>query len=149
MDTIHLPSDFSEFLKLLNVHEVRYLLIGGHAVAFHGYVRSTADMDLWVPTDIGNARQLVAAMRAFGFDLSELKPELFLAKDKLIRMGNPPMQIEIMTDIPGVSFETSYKNRERTFVNGTAVNVIGLEDLKQNKRATGRHKDLDDLANLP
>ncbi|NNF04566.1 MAG: hypothetical protein HKN17_08870 [Rhodothermales bacterium] len=149
MATIHLPSDFSEFLRLLSDHDVRYLLIGGHAVAFHGYVRSTADMDLWVPTDIENAGRLVEAMRKFGFDVPDLKPELFLKKEKLVRMGLPPMRIEIMTDIPGVSFEPAFANREQTLVDGIGVDVIGLEELKANKRATGRHKDLDDLENLP
>lgn len=149
MDTIQLPNDFSEFLKLLSDHDVRYLLIGGHAVAYHGYVRSTADMDLWVPMERENAERLVEAMREFGFDLPDLGPELFLNKEKLVRMGLPPMRIEIMTDIPGVEFEHSYRNRKPAVVDGTRIEVIGLEDLKANKRATGRHKDLDDLAHLP
>jgi len=105
MATIPLPPDFSAFLKLLNEHEVRYLLIGGYAVGYYGYVRATADMDLWVPRERENAQRLVAVLRAFGFGVPELKAELFLKENQIIRMGVPPMRIELGTSISGVEFE--------------------------------------------
>ena len=102
MATIPLPSDFSAFLSLLQEHGVEYLLIGGYAVGYYGYVRATADMDLWVPIDQANAERLVSALQAFGFDVPDLKPSLFLKAGQVIRMGIPPMRIEIGTTISGV-----------------------------------------------
>ncbi len=86
MATIHLPSDFKEFLKLLNAHQVEYLLIGGYAVGYHGYPRATADMDIWVAMNPSNAQRIVVALKEFGFDLPELSPELFLKEWQIIRM---------------------------------------------------------------
>jgi len=148
MATIPLPLDFSAFLKLLDAHEVRYLLIGGYAVGYYGYVRATADMDLWVPREPENAQRLVAALRDFGFDVPALKPELFLKENQIIRMGEPPMRIEISTSISGVEFETCYAERVVAEWDDVWVNVISLARLKENKRASGRLKDLTDLEYL-
>ncbi len=111
MATVNLPPDFKEFLKLLNAHQVEYLLISGYAVAYHGYPRATADMDIWISVDTHNAEKVVAALKAFGFDLPELSPELFLKEDQIIRMGMPPVRIEIATGISGVSFAECYASR--------------------------------------
>jgi hypothetical protein len=78
MATVNLPPDFKEFLQLLSAHQVEYLLIGGYAVAYHGYPRATADMDIWIALHPHNAEKVVAALKAFGFDLPELSPTLFL-----------------------------------------------------------------------
>ena len=91
MDPRSLTKDFKEFLQCLNVHGVEYLVIGGHAVAFHGYPRATADLDVWVAVKQENALRLVAALKEFGFDVPELTPELFLSRDRIIRMGNQPL----------------------------------------------------------
>jgi predicted nucleotidyltransferase len=149
MAPINLPQDFKEFLRLLNAHGVRYLIIGGYAVAYHGYPRATADMDVWTEIDPANAERIVAALKAFGFDLPELSPQLFLTPEKIIRMGAPPMRIEIVTSISGVSFENCYASRVMDELDGVPVNLIGLAELKKNKIASARHKDLDDLENLP
>ncbi len=90
MATTQLPPDFKEFLQLLNAHDVKYLLIGGYAVGYHGYPRATVDMDIWVAIHPENAQKIVAVLDEFGFNLPELKPNLFLEKDKIIRMGVPP-----------------------------------------------------------
>jgi predicted nucleotidyltransferase len=149
MDTINLPQDFKEFLKLLNAHRVKYLLIGGYAVAYHGYPRATADMDVWVEVEPANADKIVVVLKEFGFDLPELSAELFLVPEKIIRMGEPPIRIEIVTSISGVTFEDCYASRVIDELDGIPVSLIGLADLKGNKRASGRFKDLDDLENLP
>ena len=149
MEQIEFPQDFSEFLKLLNAHRVEYLLIGGFAVALHGYPRATADMDVWVARDRSNAERLVSCLREFGFDTPNLTPELFDDPNRIVRMGVAPLQIEILTEIDGVNFKDCSTRSINQSVDGELIPVISLEDLKANKRASGRAKDLDDLENLP
>ena len=149
MASVNLPPDFKEFLKLLSDHEVEYLLVGGYAVAYHGYPRATADMDIWVAINPHNAQRLVDAIRAFGFEMPELSPDVFLKKDQVIRMGVPPIRIEIVTTASGVDFEECYAARLVDELDGVAVSVINLEHLKINKKAAGRYRDLDDLEHLP
>jgi len=149
MATTRLPPDFKEFLKLLKEHKVRYLLIGGYAVGYHGYPRATADMDIWVAIQPDNAQKIVSALQEFGFDSSELSAELFLKNDQIIRMGVPPVRLEIITSISGVEFDECYKGRVIDNLDGIEVNLISLKHLKVNKKASGRYKDLNDLENLP
>ncbi len=146
---IALPSDFSEFLKSLREKEVKYLLIGGYAVAYHGYPRATNDLDIWILATPENAERVVEVIRDFGFGSSELSPDLFLKIPNLIRMGVPPIRIEILNDISGVEFEACYPNRVIDRMGDVEVDIISATDLKQNKKASGRFKDLDDLQNLP
>lgn len=149
MDQIEFPRDFSEFLRLLTANEVEFLLIGGFAVALHGYPRATADMDVWIARHRRNTEKLVSVIREFGFDTPDLRPELFEDPNKIIRMGSAPMRIEILTEIDGVSFDQCQSRAVLQDVDGTLVPVISLADLKTNKRASARPKDLDDLENLP
>ena len=149
MATIHLPQDFKEFLRSLNVHHVEYLLIGGYAVNYHGYPRATADMDIWIAVNPANATRVVATLREFGFDLPDLSPELFLQPWQIIRLGMPPVRIEIATTISGVEFSECYAQRVEDTLDGVPVNLISLPDLKRNKKASGRHQDLADLEHLP
>ena len=144
-----LPGDFKEFLKLLNDADVEYLLIGGYAVGYHGYPRTTADMDVWVAISAANAAKLVHVFQRFGMRDSKLKPELFLHRGKIIRMGVPPMRIEVITGIDGVEFAECFAAREIATLDGQKVNLISLRHLRTNKLASGRHKDLDDLEHLP
>ncbi len=149
MATIHLPSDFKEFLKLLNAHQVEYLLIGGYAVSYHGYPRATADMDIWIALQPANAERIVAVLKEFGFDLPELSPQLFLKEWQIIRLGVPPVRIELATTVSGVNFNECYAERIADILDGVKVNLISLKHLKINKKASGRHQDLADLENLP
>jgi predicted nucleotidyltransferase len=149
MATIHLPPDFKEFLRLLNVHKVEYLLIGGYAVNYYGYPRATADLDVWLAMQPANAERMVAALKEFGFDLPDLSPELFLRPAQIIRLGVPPVRIEIATTISGVDFAECQARRVEDTLDGVPVHVIGLDDLKRNKQAAGRHQDLADLEHLP
>jgi hypothetical protein len=146
---LELPLDFKEFLKLLKEYNVRYLLIGGYAVGYHGYARATEDMDIWVAIHPENAERLVAVLKTFGFDLPELKPELFLKDKQIIRMGVPPLKLELCTFISGVEFDECYQARVVDELDGVEVDLIDLEHLKQNKQASGRPKDLADLEKLP
>lgn len=148
--TTTLPSDFKEFLRLLDEKSVEYLIVGGYAVGYHGYPRSTGDMDVWVESTEENAKRLVKALKDFGFDVPGLAPELFLDSDQVIRMGHPPLRIEILTSLTGVGFAECYSSHVvEEMEDGTPIHFIGLEKLKANKQASGRHKDLHDLENLP
>ncbi len=149
MATIHLPQDFKEFLRLLNKQEVEYLLIGGYAVGYFGYPRATSDMDIWVARNPTNAKKIVTVLKEFGFDLPDLSAELFLKEWQIIRMGMPPVRIEISTTISGVNFEECFSQKVVTEIDGVCVNLISLEHLKINKKVSGRHNDLADLENLP
>lgn len=146
---IELPQDFKEFLKLLTGKKIKYLLIGGYAVGYHGYPRATNDMDIWLAIDPATADQMVQVLKEFGFDTPQLSKELFLQENNIVRMGNPPMRIEILTSISGVNFDESFQQRIIDEIDGVQVNIINLEQLKINKKACGRHKDLDDIENLP
>jgi hypothetical protein len=146
---IELPLDFKEFLKLLNENDVRYLLIGGYAVGYHGYPHATNDMDIWIALHPDNAERMVTVLREFGFNLPGLKPELFMKENAIIRMGVPPMRLEISTGISGVEFDECYASRIVDMLDGMQVNIIDLHHLKINKKAAGRLKDLADLENLP
>lgn len=144
-----LPGDFKEFLRLLNAAKVEYLLIGGYAVGYHGYPRTTADMDVWVAVSAKNASKLVDVFRLFGLRDASLTQELFLQRGKIIRVGVPPMRIEVLTEIDGVDFAECFAAREVVALDGLNVNLISLRHLRRNKQASGRHKDLDDLEHLP
>jgi hypothetical protein len=149
MAPTELPPDFSEFLKLLNAHGVDYLIIGGYAVGFHGHPRATADIDVWIPRRAHTANRVVTAIREFGFDTPELSSDLFLRPDQVIRLGVPPMRIEVLTSIAGVEFDDCAPRAVAATLGEVPVRIIGLDDLKTNKRAAGRHQDLADLEHLP
>ncbi len=149
MATIQLPPDFKEFLKLLNSKDVKYLIVGGYAVGYHGYPRATGDIDIWIESVADNANRLVDTLQEFGFKSPDLSPSIFLEYDKIIRMGEPPIRIELFTSLPGVKFAECYENRTRDTIDEIQVNIISLKDLRLNKKASARHKDLNDLENLP
>ncbi|RKY24374.1 MAG: hypothetical protein DRP83_07805 [Planctomycetota bacterium] len=135
-------------MRLLNSSEVEYLVIGGYAVSYHGYPRSTGDIDIWVAIHPKNAGKIVEVLKEFGFAGQELSADLFLEKNQIIRMGLPPIRIEILTSISGVEFGDCYDSRITDIVDGIEVNLINLENLKKNKKAAGRHKDLNDMESL-
>lgn len=144
-----LPQDFSEFLKSLNSAGVEYLLIGGYAVGVYGYVRATNDLDVWVRISPANAAATVRALHEFGFTSPDLTEGLFLEPGNVVRMGVPPMRLELLTSINGVDFETCYQERVMVSMGDVTAPVISLPRLRENKRAAGRAKDLADLDNLP
>lgn len=148
MATIGLTPDFRDFLKLLIEHEVRYLLIGGYAVAAYGFKRNTKDIDFWVAVDDENARRLSAVLLAFDLPPETVQPDRLMAKDRILRIGHPPNRIEILTDISGVEFEECWTRRLTTAAHGISISLIARDDLIANKRASGRPQDLADVARL-
>ena len=146
---IRIPKDFKELLKLLNFKEAKYLVVGGYAVGYYGYPRPTGDIDLWIMISEENAGKVTAALKEFGFESPGLSEKLFLKERSLVRLGNPPVRIEIMTSATGVSFDDCYGRKVTSTVDDIEIDFISLEDLKKNKRAIGTHKDLNDLEKLP
>lgn len=149
MAKIELHPDFKDFLRFLNSHNVKYLIVGGYAVGYHGYPRATGDMDIWIESSESNSKKMISAFRDFGVSNEEISEDLFIEDNKIIRMGVPPVRIEIITSASGVAFDECYSNREVIDIDGIPVNFISLRDLKNNKRAAGRHKDLEDIDHLP
>ncbi|MFH2064217.1 MAG: DUF6036 family nucleotidyltransferase [Pseudomonadota bacterium] len=143
-----LSKDFKEFIELLNEHKVRYLVVGGYAVAFHGHPRYTKDLDVWIDLSPENADNIIKALEKFGFGSLGLKPEDFLESDQIVQLGYPPNRIDILTTLTKIKFEDCYRARVEVEIQGVKINFIDLENLKQNKRATGRPQDLADAESL-
>jgi hypothetical protein len=143
-----LNQDFKEFIQSLNDNDVRYLVIGGYAVAFHGHPRYTKDLDVWIDTSRENAVRMVMALEQFGFGSLGLTADDFLVADQMIQLGYAPSRIDILTTPVGVAFESCYVSRVTVEIDQVTVNFIDLENLKRNKQATGRYQDLADIENL-
>jgi len=143
-----LNQDFKEFIKSLNDNGVRYLVVGGYAVALHGYPRYTKDMDVWVEMTVENASKIVKALNQFGFGSLDLKESDFIVPDQIVQLGYPPRRIDILTTLPGVEFSECFPLHVSVNIEDVSVNFIDIESLKRNKKATGRHQDLADLENL-
>jgi hypothetical protein len=131
---------------LLNSNSVEYLLIGGYAVNYYGFPRATADLDIWIAIGQQNAQRVAQVLREFGF--AQAEAAAFLEPRKIIRMGVPPVRLEILTSISGVEFAECYSRRLAVELDGVPVNLIHLDDLKRNKQASGRLKDRLDLEQL-
>jgi len=143
-----LNQDFKEFIQLLNDNRVRYLVVGGYAVALHGYPRYTRDIDIWVELSEENATHIVEALEQFGFASLGLKESDFLVKEQVIQLGYAPNRIDIITTLSGVTFAECYEKRVPVEIDGVKINFIDLDSLRKNKKATGRLQDLADLENL-
>ena len=143
-----LSQDFREFVASLNASGVRYLVVGGYAVALHGHPRYTKDIDVWLEATPDNAARVVEALEAFGFGSLGLTQSNFLAPDQVIQLGFPPNRIDLLTSLSGVEFAACYPARVQVDIDGLLVDFIDLENLKENKRAVGRSQDLADLENL-
>jgi hypothetical protein len=150
MVMVDLFPDFREFLKSLNSAKVEYLVLGGYAVIYYGYIRVTNDLDVWIMTASKNAERVSRVLQEFfGFPAEAVRSELFEEKGKVFAFGRKPVRIDILTGPSGVAFRDCYKRRNMVDWDGVQVPLISLEDLKQNKLASGRPKDLADLQNLP
>ncbi len=143
-----LNQDFKEFIQLLNDNQVRYLVLGGYAVALHGYPRYTKDIDIWIEMSSLNAYNLIKALEGFGFGSLGLTIDDFLTPDQVIQLGYPPNRIDLITTPDGVEFQTCYLSRIEVKIDDIIVNFIDLENLKKNKKASGRLQDLADLESL-
>jgi hypothetical protein len=144
-----LPPDFKDFLSLCLAHDVRFMIVGGLAVIHYGHPRLTLDMDLWIERSRENGQRIIQVLKDFGFASPEVTPADFAKKKQILRMGFKPVMIEILNSISGVEFADCYPRRVMVKMGRLSVPYISLEDLKVNKRASGRPKDLQDLEELP
>ena len=142
---MHLGSDWREFIALLNSTGVEYLLVGGHAVAFHGYPRFTGDIGFFIAATPENAERLERVLSAFGFGNIGIRREDFLQPNTVVQLGRPPNRIDLLTAIDGVLFAEAWPHRVPIDLDGLAVPLIGKADLIRNKTASGRPQDLADL----
>jgi len=138
-----LPEDFKEFIQLLNVHNVRYLLLGGWAVGIYGNPRATKDIDFLIAIDNKNLENLQKALYAFG--APAIEKNVFQKKGSVYRLGRSPIQIDIINDASGILFEECYKRRNVISTDDIDISMISKEDLIQNKRVSGRYRDLADI----
>jgi predicted nucleotidyltransferase len=143
-----LDPNFADFLRSLNAHGVEYLVIGGYAVGYHGFVRATGDLDIFVRRSQANAENLLAAFKDFGCNLPDLTPAALLEPGKIMRLGLPPLRLEVLNEISGVTFDQCYPQHLAETIAGVAVAFIDRENLLRNKEAAGRPKDLADVAAL-
>ena len=143
-----LSRDFKEFAELLNANGVEYLVVGGYALAVHGQPRYTGDLDLWLRVTPGNVERVLRALADFRFGSVGLSAADFMQPEAVIQLGYPPGRIDLLTHVDGVDFDACFAKRIEVSVVGVVLPVIGLEDFKSNKRASGRAKDLADLEAL-
>jgi len=141
--------DFVEMLSALSEAGARFLVVGAHALAVHGAPRATGDLDLWIQATPENANKVLRALRAFGAALFDLTESDLCAQDTVFQIGLPPSRIDILTGISGVTFNDAWERRVSVTIGDLEVFVIGRADFIANKQASGRPKDLLDLALLP
>lgn len=142
---MNLPQDFKEFIELLNEKNVRYLLVGGYAVAFHSRPKVTEDIDFWIEPSLKNALKIVAVLREFGFAGLGLTTDDFMNADQVIQLGYPPLRIDLMMSVSGLDFETAFSRRVVDTIEGLTISFLAIEDLMINKKASGRKKDQFDM----
>ena len=142
--------DFLDLLQALCDEKARFLVIGAHALAAHGFPRSTGDLDVWVAMEPENAKRVWKALVAFGapVDALEILPTDFETRGRVVQLGTPPRRIDLLTEISGVEFEEAWQTRLVVEVQGMDVSFLGREALIKNKIASGRPKDMADVSAL-
>jgi len=140
--------DFKDLLSGLNAHEVEFLVVGAHALAAHGHVRATKDLDVWARSSPENGRRLIRALTAFGAPMQAVSENDFAAPGITFQIGVEPVRIDIITAVDGLTFDDAWRNRVTSDYGGEPVFVISRDDLIRNKRASGRPQDLADIAAL-
>jgi hypothetical protein len=140
--------DFIDFIKLLNLYKVEYMVVGAHALAFHGRPRHTGDLDIWIKPSLDNADKMVNVLRDFGFSSLGLTKEDFLKENYVTQLGYPPLRIDILNSISGVNFDEAYRGKIIGQEDDLPISFINIADFITNKRASGRVKDLGDIESL-
>ncbi|MFH0798795.1 MAG: nucleotidyltransferase [Pseudomonadota bacterium] len=140
--------DYEEMFSILNAYKIRYLVVGAHAVICYTVPRYTKDMDIWIIPDMNDEEKVYAALKEFGAPLAGMTPADFAKKDIILQIGVAPVRIDIMMNVPGISFRTAWKNRRRTVYGRTHINVLGISELIAAKKMAGRPQDGIDLKKL-
>ena len=145
---MEIQQDFKELLELLNGHSVEYVIVGAYALAYHGSPRFTGDIDIFVRPSHDNAATVISALDHFGFGSLNLTIDDFQKPDSVVQLGVPPVRIDIITSLTGLTWEEADKGKQRGLYGNVPVFFLGREQYIINKRATGRKKDLADLEAL-
>lgn len=140
--------DYRDLFRILNRHKVKYLIVGAYAVVYYTEPRFTKDLDLWVKADIKNAGKLHKALKQFGAPLKDIHLEDFTNEDMIYQIGVAPVRIDIIMGLPGISFDSAWKNRVMSKYEDTQINIIGIKDLIKSKKKTKRPQDSLDLNRL-
>lgn len=140
--------DFIDFINLLNFHQVDYMIVGAHALAYHGRPRHTGDLDIWIKPSSENATRMVSVLNDFGFGSLGLREEDFLKENYVTQLGYPPLRIDILNSISGVEFDEASNNKIVGEIDDLRVNFINVAEFIKNKEASGRKKDLGDIESL-
>lgn len=143
-----LSPDLREFIALLNSHKVEFLVVGAHALAFHGLPRYTKDVDFFISTDPANAEAITAVIREFGFASTGLKAEDFRTPDLVIQLGVEPHRIDLLTGLSGIDWAEAWTSRDPGMLDGIPVHFLSKEAYIKNKLASGRPQDIADVARL-
>jgi len=141
-------TDYKELLALFNAHDVRYIIVGAYALAFHGAPRYTGDLDILVRPDRENGGRILSALEGFGFGSLGLTADDFAIPDRVVQLGVPPVRVDIVTSITGVSWDEAETSRVQGTFGTVPVSFIGKEMFIRNKRKLGRNKDLADAEAL-
>jgi len=140
--------DFIDFIELLNIHNVEYMIVGAHALSYHGRPRHTGDLDIWINPSQTNADKMLKVLFDFGFSSVGLKKDDFLKQDFITQLGYPPLRIDLLNSISGVEFEQAYARKISVEIDNLVVPFISIQDFIVNKQATGRPKDIADIQSL-
>jgi hypothetical protein len=143
-----IQDDLKEFFRLLNASRVEYVIVGGYAVAFHGFVRATKDIDVLFHSTPQNIKRLISALAGFGISEASMDANTFSEQGRIVRMGSPPLMIELINAVGGVTFAHIWKNRVQGTYGDVPVCFISRIDLLRNKKAAGRPQDLRDVEEL-
>ena len=145
---MEIKKDYKEFLESFNVHEVEYIIVGAYVLAFLGVPRYTGDLDILVKPDKKNAQRIILALTQFGFSSNGLTETDFIYPDKVVQLGVPPIRIDILTSLTGVSWEEAFSGRIAGKYGDVPVYFLGREQFIANKHTLGRQKDLADIEAL-
>ena len=140
--------DYKDLFRILNEEQVKYLVVGAHAVIYYAEPRYTKDLDIWINPSRENAKKVWRALSRFGAPLQDISLEDFLDTDVIYQIGVEPNRIDIIMGVAGITFESAYKNKSCSTYDGEPINILGKEDLIKTKKATGRAQDMLDVENL-
>lgn len=145
-----LNDDFQEFIRALNKAHVKYVLVGGYSVIYHGYPRTTGDLDIFVEVSKSNYKRICKAFSLFKMPVFDMTEENFLQNPliNVFSFGRPPVSVEVLKEISGLTFKQVYSRSVDTVIEGLPIKIIHLQDLILNKKASGRPKDINDISNL-
>lgn len=143
-----IPSDYKELLRILNRHRVKYLIVGAYAVTYYTEPRYTKDLDIWIKPEIKNATRAYEALKEFGAPLQDISVDDLTNKNLVYQIGIEPVRVDLIMNISGVRFELAWKHRAVADFDGVKVNIVGIKELIESKKATKRSMDFVDIENL-